>query len=289
MKKRGKFQNLAKVIVLSLALSMTVQTVAPISTAIVAEAAAKKVKVSLNVTKKTIEVGESFTLKVKGTKKKVSFKSNKKSVATVTKKGEVTGISEGKAVILVKTEGRNFTCKVTVKENEVVANAPFEAVVAKVGDNSIAMPESWEQTKTNLNGIEAYIFMPKNADVEKGANITVTSTASQADNKDFDLYKDYIEEQLSADVIKEMFTNQSGKEVEIENFAITEEDITLGKVLVISYDVKVEGKVVLSQKIYDVFAEGYTTEFTVTDSGVATTPDVYEVVHYMMESLTFEK
>lgn len=63
----------------------------------------------------TLSVGQKKTLKVKNTKKKVSWKSNKKSVATVTKKGIVQGKSAGTAKITAKVSGKKLICRVTVK------------------------------------------------------------------------------------------------------------------------------------------------------------------------------
>ncbi|MFA9463484.1 MAG: hypothetical protein ACERKN_04260 [Velocimicrobium sp.] len=136
--------------------------------------------------------------------------------------------------------------------------------------------------------MKVYTFKP--GDVEGGSgSVSVTSAASEADNKDFDLYFDYLKQTYNADTFKTLLSAQFTGTVTVEDFAITEEKIALGKVSVMSYTVKLDGKFLLSQKIYDVFANGYTTEFTVTDNGVATTPDVYEVAAYMMDSLTFGK
>ena len=73
----------------------------------------------LSKTKLTMMVGEKKTLKVKNIsgKTKVTWKSSKKSVATVSKKGVVTAKKKGSTVISVKIKGRKkpLTCKVTVK------------------------------------------------------------------------------------------------------------------------------------------------------------------------------
>ncbi|MCR5330113.1 MAG: Ig-like domain-containing protein, partial [Lachnospiraceae bacterium] len=70
----------------------------------------------LNVTSKTIKVGESFKLKMTGTKV-VSFKSSKKSVAKVSSSGKVTGKKKGSATIKVTCEnGETYTCKVKVEK-----------------------------------------------------------------------------------------------------------------------------------------------------------------------------
>jgi hypothetical protein len=71
-------------------------------------------KVKLNKTKVTIHVGESYKLKFKGTKKKVTWKSSKKSVVTVNKKGVVTGKKAGKSIITAKVGKKKLKCKVTV-------------------------------------------------------------------------------------------------------------------------------------------------------------------------------
>lgn len=75
------------------------------------------------VTKKmTLTVGQSKTIKVKGSVKKKTFKSKNRSVATVSKKGKVTAKKVGKCKITVtlkfkkskKYITKKYTCKVTV-------------------------------------------------------------------------------------------------------------------------------------------------------------------------------
>ena len=102
------------------------------------------------VTKKmTINVGQSKTIKVKGKYiKSKSFKSNKKSVATVTKKGKVTGKKVGTAKITVtvkykktkkskKIDTKKYTCTVTVnvRKSAVSTNEP------NVTEKPIVTPE----------------------------------------------------------------------------------------------------------------------------------------------------
>lgn len=72
--------------------------------------------VKLNKTKLTLNVGETATLKLTGTKKTVTWSSSKKSVATVSKKGKVSAKKEGTATITAKVSGKKYTCKVTVKK-----------------------------------------------------------------------------------------------------------------------------------------------------------------------------
>lgn len=78
-----------------------------------AEAAVKLSKSSI-----TIETGKTATLKITGTTKKVTWSSNKKSVATVSTKGTVTAKSVGSATITAAVSGKKYTCKVTVSPKQ---------------------------------------------------------------------------------------------------------------------------------------------------------------------------
>lgn len=101
-------------------------------TATVAEDA---VAATLKLNKKNLnmKVGDKFTLKVTGNKtKKVKWSSNKKKVATVTKKGLVKAMAKGNAKITAKVASKKLICKVKVSaktetkvtEAPVVTNAP---------------------------------------------------------------------------------------------------------------------------------------------------------------------
>lgn len=94
---------------LALTLSMALSATA-FSTVPEAKAAPKAKKITLSVKKKTLSVGDKFTLKVKKVKpakatKKVTWKSNKKSVATVSKKGVVKAKKVGMAKITATSKG----------------------------------------------------------------------------------------------------------------------------------------------------------------------------------------
>jgi len=79
-------------------------------------------KVKLNKTSLVMKEGDTYQLKVKGTKKKVTWKSTNKKVATVSKKGLVTAIKAGNATIKAKTGGRTYKCKVVVKTETGYSN-----------------------------------------------------------------------------------------------------------------------------------------------------------------------
>ena len=107
--------------IMSALLAMTVFATSVFATPMDAQAASMK----LNKTKATIKVGESVTLKVKNKKKKVKWSSNKKSVATVTSKGKVTGKKAGTAKITAKVGTKKLNCTVTVKK-KTVAKSKYE-------------------------------------------------------------------------------------------------------------------------------------------------------------------
>ena len=72
--------------------------------------------ISLNKNKLSLYVGKKAQLKVKGTKKKVLWKSSKKSVAIVSQKGKVTAKKKGNALIFAKVAKKTLKCKVVVKK-----------------------------------------------------------------------------------------------------------------------------------------------------------------------------
>ncbi|MDO5291733.1 MAG: Ig-like domain-containing protein [bacterium] len=97
-----------------------------------ANAAAK-----INKTKATVYVGKTTKLKVNGTNKKVTWKTNQAKIATV-KNGVVTGKKKGTATITAKVSGKSYKCVVTVK------NASLSAKELKLGTG--------DTKKLTLNG-----------------------------------------------------------------------------------------------------------------------------------------
>ena len=90
-------------------------------------AAAKKPGLSAKTM--TLQVGQKKTLKVKnaGKKAKLKWSSNKKSIATVSKKGVVKAVKAGNAIVTCKVRTKNgkttkLTCKVAVKKTAKVTS-----------------------------------------------------------------------------------------------------------------------------------------------------------------------
>lgn len=76
--------------------------------------------VKISKTKTTVYQGESVKLKITGTKSTVKWTSSDKSIATVTSKGKVSAISEGKATITAAVGKSKYKCVVTVKPTRYV-------------------------------------------------------------------------------------------------------------------------------------------------------------------------
>lgn len=76
-------------------------------------------KITLNKTNLTLKKGKTYTLKAtikpSDSDDDITFKSSKKSVATVNSKGKITAKKKGTATITVTSGKKKVTCKVTVK------------------------------------------------------------------------------------------------------------------------------------------------------------------------------
>lgn len=70
----------------------------------------------LNYSGKSVLKGDSFKLKLKNTKKTVTFSSQNKKVATVSPAGLVKAKTSGTTVITAVCGGKSYTCKVTVHD-----------------------------------------------------------------------------------------------------------------------------------------------------------------------------
>lgn len=82
---------------------------------------ANKSNIKLNKTSIILIRGKAFTLKVQGTKKAVKLSTSNSKIATVNKKGVVTGKNKGVAVITAKVAGKKLKCKVTVETPKISA------------------------------------------------------------------------------------------------------------------------------------------------------------------------
>lgn len=101
------------------------------------DAGAKKVTISLNKTKHTLQAGETFKLKasVKPVKKRVTFKSSNKKIASVSPKGVVKGKKKGTATITASIRGtkKKATCRITVIQRDTEGTTDQSQVSSGTG------------------------------------------------------------------------------------------------------------------------------------------------------------
>lgn len=72
-----------------------------------------KIKIKLNKTSLKLKKGKSTTLKLTGTKSKVTWSTSNKKIAKVSKNGKVTAVKKGKVNIIASVGGKKYVCKVT--------------------------------------------------------------------------------------------------------------------------------------------------------------------------------
>lgn len=80
----------------------------------------------LNVTSKTLMVGQTLTLKVIGAVGKVKWSSSKSSVASVNQSGKVTAKKVGNATIKAKVSGKTLKCKIKVKKINIKTGVVYK-------------------------------------------------------------------------------------------------------------------------------------------------------------------
>lgn len=159
-----------KVIALIMVLFVGFSTIAPTKV----NAAMK-----LNVKSKTLEVGQSITLKVKGTKKKVKWSSSNKKVASVTKKGKVTAKKVGSATIKAKIGKKTLKCKIKVRKKTIPEDEiDTEEISAAEITNNISYTLS--DTK---NGVVAILQNNNEVTVSVSARLAYYMNGSMIDTK----------------------------------------------------------------------------------------------------------
>lgn len=124
--------NFKKIIAMVLSFILLVSTISDVSVL-----AARQPK--LNKKTATIYVGSTLQLKLKNNKKNVTWSSSNKKIATVTKKGKVTGKKAGNVTITAKAGGKKYKCKVIISAK---AKADVPVVVAPTTTETTKNPET---------------------------------------------------------------------------------------------------------------------------------------------------
>lgn len=102
--------------IILIVLTAFILTGIPVATPLFPYEVAEATTVALNKKEMTLYIGNSYTLKLNGVSKGIKWTSSKKSIATVTSSGKVTGVKKGTATITATVGSKKYTCKVTVKD-----------------------------------------------------------------------------------------------------------------------------------------------------------------------------
>jgi hypothetical protein len=152
-------------------------------------------KVKLNKSKATIYVGKSVTLKVKGTKQKVTWKSSKRKVASVNAKGKVTAKKAGTTIISAKVQKKTYKCRITVKnpylnkknvtlqegKNVTLKITGTKAKKWSSSNKAVAVVNSKGKVTAKAEGVSTISCKGQNGKTYK-CKITVTAKTSEAED-----------------------------------------------------------------------------------------------------------
>jgi hypothetical protein len=258
---------------MAIALVVAVAVAAPITvpfTGNVAVAEAATVKIS--ETKVTLLVGTSTTLKVTGTKSKVTWKTSNKAVASVTAKGAVKALSVGTAKITATVNKKNYTCTVTVVP---------EAQEVQIGGLGFLLPGIYEVSGDEVaDGIyQAELIIPDSL-----SKITFIATVTGTEGVPYeeveaqfaDLNEEYLQESFDAtygagksavsDLSAFMYESENGTISFAYSFILTTEKAAAR---MISYNLSIDG---YNIEVISRDVEGY---------------DIYEDAENLIDTLTY--
>ncbi len=281
-----QFKKFGRMLAIVMMLSMTFQTALPANYLQEAEAA----QTAISQKKLTLEVGKSKVLKITGTKSKVTWKSSKSTVAAVSKTGKVTAKKAGKATITATVDKKKYTCTVTVKAavaaNPLVDGAPFKAQAATFGNVTYIYPSNWTKSEAEAAGYRQITLIPAVSDENtnvSGISMLVIDTDGIPETSVLETaYKD-----VTADLLVSQYA-QKGLEVTVDSVTVDKFDTDLGVGYLTSFQLTYDGTTA-KQTIYDIYTEKSLIQITVSDISDNLSPDVQQVVKYLIETLEVAK
>lgn len=167
-----KLKKLTVLLSLTLAFALLIPQIPSIPNNIV-EANAATVK--LNKKAATLYKGRTLQLKVAGTKKKVTWKSSNRKVATVSTKGKVTAKNKGTATITAKIGKKKLACKITVETSGKKTIQGIEYELQDTGKGVVAILKNKNKYHVSITAKIAYY--------RKGKIIDMTSESNYAFEK----------------------------------------------------------------------------------------------------------
>lgn len=137
---------------------------------------------TINKKSATIYVGQTLKLSTTMNGKKISssWSSSKKSVATVSSKGVVTGKKTGKTTITAKSGGQKVTCTVTVKKPTIKLSKSTASIYVGESLQLNAVVQGKSQKVTWKTSNKKVATVSKNGKVygRKEGKVTITATAN---------------------------------------------------------------------------------------------------------------
>ena len=118
--------------------------------------------VKINKKSATLPVAKTLQLKISGTKKKVTWKSSNKNIASVSAKGLVTAKKNGTVTIKATVNKKKYSCKITVKDN-------VWKYTGKVGNPAIWKNLGYSNANTSFNIVKT---MPVKLQYNKDGSLT---------------------------------------------------------------------------------------------------------------------
>lgn len=224
------------ILVIIIVFAIAVPLVVPYSGTKAIVQAATKIKINHEAL--NLEVGKTKSLQITGTKNKVIWETEDATVATVTKKGKVTAVSEGETVITATIGKKKLGCLVSVvkPENPYVKNALFQAVEKTLDQISFVIPDDWTYQESVIEGTYYAVIAPE----EKISIIKISARPSNVGTKDFKELEDTLSELTSKEDLQKKVMLPEGENSFIK---ISVYDASFGKVLVLSRDsASLEGK-----------------------------------------------
>ncbi|HWT27233.1 MAG TPA: Ig-like domain-containing protein [Mobilitalea sp.] len=278
-----------------IAMVMILSIVSPFVLSNTKDTVAYAATIKLTKTSLTLDVGKTYTLKVSGTKSKVTWSSSNKAVATVSTTGKVTAKKEGTATVTALVSKKKYTCKVTVKKpvNPLVTNAPFAAQEGSIGKINVVFPKDWNSSVLVQQGNNIMVMLyPSTADMTVGTSNITISVQETATAPTYDVAKEYLASVITSDFITSQLSASGLGDVVVSGFTTSDYETKNGTAFKTEYkaDYKTaDQEGALKQVIYDLFINNYLVEVTITDIADNVTPDIYQATQYLLDSIQLKK
>lgn len=241
---------------------------------------------TIKISKKTLtlEKGKTKTLKISGTKKKMTWSSSNEMVAAVSSKGKVTAKAVGTATITASVSGKKLTCEVTVVKpaNPYLKNAPFHAVETNLAGYNFVMPSDWISGLTPNVESNGYVFTLAPPEAAKGSKIEITILLTEKKAPSFSTLKKEVTDRLTPEKISDDFSKlYKDSSFEVKNFTQEKYEAAFAQVMKTQYSVVSDST--LEQSIYDFYLDNYFLEIKTFDYEQLGLSDIAEYVISSMQ------